>query len=310
MKEFIKIFRTALTTFLCLAMIIACFPSTESQAAQKPGKPSVSVKTTSDGSSIKITIAKTNNASGYKIMIKKPGSKKYVELDTVSLSGTDLCEYTTGKLDKGTYSIKAKAFNKSGKKKVWGKYGKAVKITVKDLSSSDTYDIKYISTMSELQNIDTTATKTKYVLKNDIDMKGFETFTRLNASLDGAGYTLKNLTVPFTFYLNGATIENVTFDVKLTKVFGIDYYKLIAPIGFLAPGNNSEIAKVINCKSVGEITLTEGGDKMDPDNYEDAINVGGLVAFNPNNYGYLERCVNETSITVKGFPNAAIGGVI
>lgn len=309
MKGFKRTLQIAVTSFLCLALIISCIPASFAEAAvKKPDKPTVTVKATDDGSAAKISIASTKNAKGFKIMVKKPGSKKYVQLTT--LSGSDFANYNTVKLEAGKYSFKVKAYNQSGKKKVWGKYSKVVSLTIKDKKSSDTGNVKYISTMSELQNIDPLDTKTKYVLKNDIDMKGFETFRRFQGILDGAGHTLKNLTVPFTFYLSGGTIENLTFDIKLTKVFEIGDYKLIAPIGFLSGGDNFEFAQVINCKSVGEITLTEGGDKMNPDDYNDAINVGGLVAFNPNNYGYVERCLNETSITVKGYPNAAIGGII
>ena len=100
-------------------------------AASKPARPAITLKTGSDGNSVTILIAKTSKAKGFQIMIKAPGSKKYVKLDTLDKDGSTERRYTVSDLDDGIYSFKVRAYTKSGKKTVWGKYSKAVKIKIK-----------------------------------------------------------------------------------------------------------------------------------------------------------------------------------
>ena len=95
-----------------------------------PDKPEIEARRNADGS-ITITIYKTENASGYRIYVKKPGSKKYVKLKTVKKNGKKVRTYTFEPDAAGKYTFKVKAYNKSSGKTVWGSAGKAVKVTAK-----------------------------------------------------------------------------------------------------------------------------------------------------------------------------------
>ena len=306
-----KVLKKLMVLVLVLAMTAGLVPVKGAQAATKPGNPAVTVKANDDGKSATITIAKTKNAEGYKIMVLKPGAKKYVKLTTVKKDGSTERTYTAKKLAAGEYKFKVRAYLKSGKKTVWGKYSKVVTVTVGSGTTNDTASAsKYISTLDDLKNIDARNSDITYILKNDIDMTGWkEPIPYMFCSIDGAGHTLKNLAVPLAGKVYGGKIENITFELKITTVYELEGYKFVAPIGYIGPGNKDEIATVRNCRATGYIKL-EGGNGYDPSNYMDAIFVGGLVGENPNNYGYVEKCVNEANITIKDFSNAAIGGII
>ena len=94
-----------------------------------PARPKITAALTDDGK-IKITIKKTDNASGYRIYVKKPGSSKYVKLKTISKNGKKVRTYTFEPTDEGTYSFKVKAYKKVDGKKVLGSASKSVKVTV------------------------------------------------------------------------------------------------------------------------------------------------------------------------------------
>ncbi len=311
MKMLKKTCGLLLTFALLLSVFQGLFANEEALAASKPAKPVITVKAGSDGKSAVITIAATKGAKGYQIAVKKPGAKKFKKLAVIKEDGSAERTYTAKDLSAGKYSFKAKAYTKSGKKTVYGKYGKAVSLAVGTADGGkDDSGTVYITSQKELAAIDAANTKAKYVLKNDIDMKGWTTpLAKVCCTIDGAGHVLKNLSVPFIGGLYGGTVENIIFDLKLTDYYLYQDYKVVAPIGFLAGGNNLEVGTVRNCKSVGSINCA-GGDGLDPYDYNDAIDVGGIVAFNPNNLGYIERCVNEADITIKGYPNAAIGGIV
>ena len=132
-----KVLKKLMVPVLVLAMAAGLFPVQGAQAATKPDKPAITVKANDDGKSATITIAKTANAEGYKIMVLKPGAKKYVKLATVKKDGTAERTYTAKKLAEGEYKFKVRAYVKSGKKTVWGKYSKVVKVTVGKSGSDD-----------------------------------------------------------------------------------------------------------------------------------------------------------------------------
>ena len=94
-----------------------------------PARPKIMATLTGDDS-IKLTIKKTENASGYRIYVKKPGTNKYVKLKTVSKNGKKVRTYTFEPTDEGTYTFKVKAYKKVDGKKVWGSASKSVKVTV------------------------------------------------------------------------------------------------------------------------------------------------------------------------------------
>ena len=306
-----KVLKKVTVMALVLMLIAGLFPARSAQAATKPAKAKVTAKANDDGTSVTLTIAKTKKAQGYQIMVKKPGAKKFTKLATISEDGTAKRTYTAEKLAEGEYQFKVRAYLKNGKKNVWGKYSKAVKVTLgaADKKDDDSASVKYISTLNDLKNIEARNSGVKYVLKNDIDMAGWkEPIAYMYCSLDGAGHTLKNLSVPLAGKLFGGTIENVNFEICISTVYELEDYKYVAPIGYIGPGNNSEIGTVRNCRTTGSIKLS-GGNGYDSSDYMSAIFVGGLVGENPNSYGLIEKCVNEADITVKDFANAAIGGI-
>ena len=95
---------------------------------EKPAKPRISAEV--DDGSIKISIKKTENASGYRIYVKKPGSNKYVKLKTLKKSGKKTRTYSFEPSDAGKYSFKVKAYNYANEDKIWGSSSKAVNVTV------------------------------------------------------------------------------------------------------------------------------------------------------------------------------------
>ena len=102
---------------------------TDSNTAVKPGKPEISAKVKENGK-ITVSIGKTDNTSGYRIYIKKPGSSKYTRLKTIKKSGKKIRTYTFTAADKGKYTIKVRAYNIVDGKKVWGPY-KNVTVRIK-----------------------------------------------------------------------------------------------------------------------------------------------------------------------------------
>ena len=131
-----QLLKKILVFTLMLALIAGVIPNiTDTSAATKPSKPSISLKALSDGTGIKITIKKTKNADGYGISIKAPGEKEYVEVATLNKSGKKKRSTTIKNLSSGEYSVGVRAYKTSGKKKVWGKYGyKSITL----VSSADT----------------------------------------------------------------------------------------------------------------------------------------------------------------------------
>jgi len=177
MRMFKRFLSVVLTLALAISVFECSFENTEAQAAAKPAKPSVSATAGADGKSINISVAKTKDAAGYKILVKKPGSDKYVKLTTIKKDGTAERSYTAKKLDAGTYSFKVRAYAKSGNKTVWGKYSKVVSVTLKKaVSKKDRKVVEFGSYKQEATKFDNgypTEFKTSpiewIVLKEDSD---------------------------------------------------------------------------------------------------------------------------------------------
>ncbi|MBO4559863.1 MAG: fibronectin type III domain-containing protein [Lachnospiraceae bacterium] len=139
-----------ITCLLAIAFILGIFGNTRpaAAAAAKPAKAKLTAEAGSDGKSVTLSIAKTKNAEGYKIMVKKPGSDKYVKLTTLKQDGTEKRTYTAKKLAAGEYEFKVRAYTNNGSKTVWGKYSKAVSVTVGTVSaagSAKTIELGYIT---------------------------------------------------------------------------------------------------------------------------------------------------------------------
>jgi len=137
-----KVFKKLAVLALVLTMIAGLFPARGAQAATKPAKAKVTAKVNDDGTSVTLTIAKTKNAQGYKIMVKKPGASKFTKLTTLKKDGTAARTYTAKKLTEGEYQFKVRAYLKNGSKTVWGKYSKVVKVTIGKNAGDDKKDDK------------------------------------------------------------------------------------------------------------------------------------------------------------------------
>ena len=125
-----NLLKKVLVPLFVLVMIAGCFPARSAQATTKPGKAKVIAKVNDDGTSVTLTIAKTKNAQGYKIMVKKPGASKFTKLTTLKKDGTAERTYTAKKLTAGEYQFKVRAYLKNGSKTVWGKYSKVSSVKV------------------------------------------------------------------------------------------------------------------------------------------------------------------------------------
>ncbi len=98
-------------------------------ADEKPGKPKISL-TLLSGSSIKVTISKTDRAQGYQIYMRASENKEYKKLKTIKKSGDSECSYTVKKLSEGRYSFKVKAYAKTYGKTVWGSFSDSATIDI------------------------------------------------------------------------------------------------------------------------------------------------------------------------------------
>lgn len=119
-----------ITVLLAFAFVLGIFGSAKpaAAAAAKPAKAKLTAEAGTDGKSVTLTIAKTKNAEGYKIIVKKPGKDKFVKLTTLKQDGTEKRTYTAKKLSAGEYVFKVRAYLKDGSKTVWGKYSNAVTV--------------------------------------------------------------------------------------------------------------------------------------------------------------------------------------
>ena len=131
MKRIRFIIAALLTLALTVGMFAALGGEKAQAATKKPAKAKVTAKANDDGTSVTLTIAKTKNAQGYKIMVKNPGAKKFTKLATLKEDGTAKRTYTAEKLTEDEYQFKVRAYLKDGNKTVWGKYSKVAKVTVK-----------------------------------------------------------------------------------------------------------------------------------------------------------------------------------
>ncbi len=73
------------------------------------------------------------DAAGYRIYVKAPGSKKYKKLTTVKKNPDGDTKYEFEASKTGKYKIKIKAYKKVKKKTVWSKYSQVATVKVKKL---------------------------------------------------------------------------------------------------------------------------------------------------------------------------------
>lgn len=95
-------------------------------------KPKFSVKKTSAGNGVKLTISKTAGAEGYRVYMKMPGTEKYKLVKTIKKDGMAKRSYTRKKLADGTYEFKIRACHSDADgKTVWDGYSDAQKVIIR-----------------------------------------------------------------------------------------------------------------------------------------------------------------------------------
>jgi hypothetical protein len=106
-------------------------------AAKKPGKATIkSIKTTDTWAVMKWK--KVSNAKGYEVYVKASGETSFRKIATVTKKPNKkgYVTYKYKKLKSGQkYSFRIRAYNKSGKKRVYGKYSSVKEKKTKDLEN-------------------------------------------------------------------------------------------------------------------------------------------------------------------------------
>ncbi len=128
-----KKYKTMIAALMCLVMLagtVLLAPTEGAKAATKPAKPVVALS--AKGSSVTVTISKTENASGYYIYMKAASDKSFKKLKTLKKDGTEERSYIIKKLSPSTYTIKVKAYANNEGKKVKGAFSEAQTIEIED----------------------------------------------------------------------------------------------------------------------------------------------------------------------------------
>ncbi len=128
-----KKYKTMLATLMCLVMLagtVLMAPAEGARAATKPAKPGITLSV--KGSSVTVTISKTENASGYYIYMKSASDKSFKKVKTLKKDGTEERSYVIKKLSVDTYTVKVKAYANDSGKKVKGAFSEAQTIEIED----------------------------------------------------------------------------------------------------------------------------------------------------------------------------------
>ncbi|MBP0960646.1 MAG: fibronectin type III domain-containing protein [Oscillospiraceae bacterium] len=283
-----KVLKKLMVMALVLFMTAGLFHARSAQAATKPAKAKVTVKANDDGKSVTLTISKTKNAEGYKIMVKKPGASKFTKLTTLKKDGTAARTYTAKKLTEGEYQFKVRAYLKNGSKTVWGKYSKVAKITVGKSGSDDKKDDNTGSetgAASEFSkaNQGDIITFGAYEQDNDTD-NGKEPIEWIVLSNNGSELlVLSKYALDYRSY-NGGEYAAVTWETcKIRKWLNDEFYN--------AAFDNTDKSKIKTTvvKTADHAYGTPGGnateDKVFLLSREDMINT---------DYGFVNDCWDDT----------------
>ncbi|MCR5829831.1 MAG: hypothetical protein K6F93_05690, partial [Lachnospiraceae bacterium] len=95
-----------------------------------PSRPTIRLGENEDSESIKVTISKTENASGYYIYVKGPEDAKYKRVKKLKKDGSKIRSYTLKGLAPGTYAVKVKAYLNTDSKVYKSKYSKVKTISI------------------------------------------------------------------------------------------------------------------------------------------------------------------------------------
>ena len=132
-------FKKITALLLMLVMMLSMIPVYEQvSAADKAAKPGTSVITgevlyndSEKPEKICITISKTENASGYYIYLKSPGSAKFKKVKNLKKSGKKIQKYFINKPEAGDYQVSIMPYHTENGKTVKGKYSNTVKLCIK-----------------------------------------------------------------------------------------------------------------------------------------------------------------------------------
>ena len=123
------------------------------------------------------------------------------------------------------------------------------------------------------------ASKTEFVLTNDIDLSGSHwTSTKFDGVFDGNGHTIKNLTGENGLFSSAEMVKNV-------KLENVNISSTKNEVGGIAGSAN-----ITNCTITGKISSTGN-------------NVGGVVGY--NYYRYPKYCYSDVEVSGRSF----VGGI-
>ncbi|MBR4725744.1 MAG: hypothetical protein IK071_08205 [Lachnospiraceae bacterium] len=154
--SFNKMLATILSVILVLCMLSSYQPAYAEEEdewegfpsgfriteSSKPGKPAITLETCNDITSVNIIISRNEYTSGYEIMMKAPGAKKFKKIKTLKKEGQFIQSYTVKNLKEGTYSFKVRGYLKYNGKTVKGEYSNVRDITLENTGIPDIGEVK------------------------------------------------------------------------------------------------------------------------------------------------------------------------
>lgn len=167
-------------------------------------------------------------------------------------------------------------------------------------------DCYVIRTREDLENINKDLMG-NYVLANNIDLSGepWKPLSWFSGTLDGAGYRIDNMTI------TEAEGDNIGLFVGLygghvynLMMYGVEidvepsFYS--AYVGAVCGSLNNQ-SSLLNCSSVGEISVTSAQGNYD-------LFVGGLAGISSN--GYVTDCYSDADVSVTTPNNVYAGGLL
>ncbi|MBP5331611.1 MAG: hypothetical protein J6Y89_07135 [Lachnospiraceae bacterium] len=154
--SFNKMLATILSVILVLCMLSSYQPAYAEEEdewegfpsgfriteSSKPGKPAITLETCNDITSVNIIISRNEYTSGYEIIMKAPGAKKFKKIKTLKEEGRFIQSYTVKNLKEGTYSFKVRGYLKYNGKTVKGEYSNVRDITLENTGIPDIGEVK------------------------------------------------------------------------------------------------------------------------------------------------------------------------
>ena len=265
-----KLLKNSIVMLLATTLLCMSVPGNGSCAADKPARPSISVKSVNE-TDAKITIKATEGALGYRIYMKSPSRPRYSMIKTLNLDGTVKRTYTVTGLSEGQYYFKVMAYSKVNGKMVWSSFSKVKELTinkpasvvVSDYSKAKTGDIILFGSYEQDNDLSNGKEPIEWiVLSNSMSSRGTVLYLMSKYALDCKLYNETSVDI---------TWENCT----LRKWLNNDFYneafnnseKLMVLISVLknddnpdwgTPGGNNTDDKVF-LPSIADMINTDYG---------------------------------------------------